>query len=299
MKLIADAPALAPGTPVRRLSWYKLLRIPLLYLITILLSALFMAPFLWTVLSSLKSPWEMYAFPPILVPSQPQWSNYYEALVLYPFGQWFLNTVIVVILSTAGLLISSSLVAYGFARFDFRFKNLLFVLTLATLMLPDQVTLIPRFILFHRLGWVDSLKPLWVPFWFGGTAFAIFLMRQFMMSLPRDLDEAAIVDGASYFRVFWNIIIPLCKPGLATLAIIAAIASWNNFMEPLVYLNSTENFTLSVGLRYFHANPVAGDRPLGHLLMAASVATILPPILLFFAFQRYFVQGVALTGLKG
>lgn len=299
MKLIADSPALAPHRPVRRLSWYKLLRIPLLYLITILLSALFMAPFLWTVLSSLKSPWEMYAFPPVLIPTQPQWGNYYEALVLYPFGQWFLNTVIVVILSTAGLLISSSLVAYGFARFDFRFKNLLFVLTLATLMLPDQVTLIPRFILFHWLGWVDSLKPLWVPFWFGGTAFAIFLMRQFMMSLPRDLDEAAIVDGASYFRVFWNIIIPLCKPGLATLAIIAAIASWNNFMEPLVYLNSTENFTLSVGLRYFHANPVAGDRPLGHLLMAASVATILPPILLFFAFQRYFVQGVALTGLKG
>jgi multiple sugar transport system permease protein len=197
------------------------------------------------------------------------------------------------------LLLSSSLVAYGFARFDFRFKNFLFVITLATLMLPDQVTLIPRFILFYKLDWIDTLKPLWVPFWFGGTAFAIFLMRQFVMSVPRELDEAAIVDGASYFRIFWNIVIPLCKPALATLAIIAAIAAWNSFMEPLVFLTSTEKFTLSVGLRYFHANPVAGDRPLGHLLMAASVATILPPILLFFAFQRYFVQGVALTGLKG
>ena len=299
MKLTANASALAGSKPTKRLSWHRILRIPLLYLITIVLSALFMAPFLWTVLSSLKSPWEMYAFPPILIPTVPQWGNYYEALVLFPFGQWFLNTVVVVILGTAVLLISSSLVAYGFARFDFRFKNFIFVLTLATLMLPDQVTLIPRFILFYRLDWIDSLKPLWVPFWFGGTAFAIFLMRQFIMSVPRELDEAAVVDGASYFRVFWNIVIPLCKPALATLAIIAAISAWNNFMEPLVYLNSTEKFTLSVGLRYFHANPVAGDRPLGHLLMAASVATILPPIILFFAFQRYFVQGVALTGLKG
>jgi ABC-type glycerol-3-phosphate transport system permease component len=299
MKLTADAPALASSKTTQRWRWRHALRVPLLYLITISLSILFMAPFLWTVLSSLKSPWEMYAFPPILIPSEPQWGNYYEALVLFPFGQWFLNTVVIVILGTAGLLISSSLVAYGFARFDFRFKDFIFVLTLATLMLPDQVTLIPRFILFHQLGWINTLKPLWVPFWFGGTAFAIFLMRQFIMSVPRELDEAAIVDGASYFRVFWSIVIPLCKPALATLAIIAAIAAWNNFMEPLVYLNSTEKFTLSVGLRYFHANPVAGDRPLGHLLMAASVATIMPPIILFFAFQRYFVQGVALTGLKG
>ncbi len=156
MKLAADATAMAPSTSRPLASWRKILRIPLLYLVTIVLSAMFMAPFLWTVLSSLKSPWEMYAFPPILIPTQPQWGNYYEALVLYPFGQWFLNTVVVVILGTAGLLFSSSLVAYGFARFDFRFRKLLFVLTLATLMLPDQVTLIPR--LSSSTGWIGSIR---------------------------------------------------------------------------------------------------------------------------------------------
>lgn len=282
------------GMKVRRT-----IRLLTLYPLAIVLGAMFISPFVWTFMSSLKSPWEMYAFPPVLLPASLQWGNYYEALVMHPFGRWFMNTFQVVILNTAGLLITSSIVAYGFARFDFRLKGLIFAATLATIMLPAQVTLIPRFIMFHKMGWIDTLLPLWVPAWLGGGAFAIFLMRQFIMTLPRELDEAGIVDGAGYLRIFWNIILPLCKPSLATLAIITVIQNWNNFIEPLVYLNSNEKYTVAVGLRYFHTNPTAGDRPLGHLLMAASVTTILPPIALFFSFQRYFVRGIALTGLKG
>jgi multiple sugar transport system permease protein len=189
-------------------------------------------------------------------------------------------------------------VAYGFARFDFRFRNVLFILVLATMMMPPQITLIPRFILYDKLGWLNTLLPLWVPAWFGGTPFAIFLMRQFMLTLPKDLDEAAILDGASYFRVFWEVLVPLCKPALATLAIINFIAVWNEFLDPVIFLNSVNKFTVAVGLWYFQAQPMSAT-PTAHLLLAASVTTIIPPIILFFAFQRYFVRGVALTGLKG
>jgi multiple sugar transport system permease protein len=288
------------SAPAASLNWRKIIQTAIFYPLTIGLSVIFMLPFLWTVLSSIKTPWEMYEFPPVFWPAVPQWGNYAEAMTIYPFATWYWNTAQVVVLNTAGVLLTSSLVAYGFARFDFRFKNVLFIMTLATIMIPAQITLIPRYILFYQLGWINTLLPLWVPAWFGGTAFAIFLMRQFIMSLPRELDEAALVDGASYFRIFWNIIAPLCKPALATLAIIVFIANWNNFLEPLVYLNSRENFTVALGLRFLQSNPQAGgERPTGHLLMAASVTSILPPILLFFMFQRYFVRGIALSGLKG
>jgi multiple sugar transport system permease protein len=300
MRLAANPPQAERALPARGINWRKIAQAAFLYPFTIGLGVIFMLPFLWTALSSIKSPWEMYEFPPVFFPAVPQWGNYAEAMTIYPFGRWYWNTVQVVVLNTFGALLTSSLVAYGFARFDFRFKNALFIITLATIMIPAQITLIPRYILFYQLGWINTLLPLWVPAWFGGTAFAIFLMRQFIMSLPRELDEAALVDGASYFRIFWNIIIPLCKPALATLAIIVFIANWNNFLEPLVYLNSRERFTVALGLRFFQNNPAAGgERPTGHLLMAASVTSIMPPILLFFMFQRYFVRGIALSGLKG
>lgn len=166
-------------------------------------------------------------------------------------------------------------------------------------MLPAQVTLIPQFVLFHWLGWINTLYPLWLPTWFGGGAFAIFLLRQFILTLPKELDEAALIDGASYFRIFWQILLPLCKPVLATIAVISFIASWNDFVNPLIYLQLPEKFTLAVGLNYFKNLPEVGGEPTQHLLMAASVMVILPVILLFFATQRYFVQGIALTGIKG
>jgi multiple sugar transport system permease protein len=196
-------------------------------------------------------------------------------------------------------VITASLVAYSFARFEYRGRDTLFLITLATLMIPAQVTLIPQFVLFYRLGWINTLLPLWVPLWFGGSGFAIFLMRQFFLSLPRDLDEAALIDGASYFRIFWSILMPLCKPILATLAIITLIALWGDFLGPLIYLNSPEKFTVAVGLQFFNAVPEVGGEPMKHLLMAACVLSMLPILVIFFLGQRFFVQGIVMSGIKG
>jgi multiple sugar transport system permease protein len=234
-----------------------------------------------------------------MFPEVPQWHNYVRVFEKVTFLRWTGNTLFVVVASTTGMLLTASLTAYGFARFDFKIKEVLFVITLGTMMLPAQVTLIPQFVLFHLLGWIDTFKPLWVPAWFGGGAFAIFLLRQFMMTLPRDLDEAAIIDGAGFVRIFWNILIPLCKPVLATLAVISVIGRWNDFLGPLIYLRSGEKFTLAIGLNFFRFVPESGGQPLQHLLMAASVMSTAPLIILFFSAQQYFVQGIALTGIKG
>jgi len=284
----------------RRINWRRHLRVALIYATSITLGCLFMLPFIWTVLSSLKSPWEMFAFPPVLLPAQPQFLNYMTIVQEpYRFLAWSWNSLKVAVAASLGTVVTGSLVAYGFARFDFRFKNVLFMVTIATMLLPGQVTLIPRFILYHHLGWIDTLYPLWVQYWFGGSAFAIFLIRQFILTLPRELDEAAVIDGASYFRIYWNILVPLCKPALATLAIISFIAHWDSFLDPVVFLHSPENFTIAVGLWFFKAQPMVQTMPTAHLLMAGSVASIAVPIALFFSFQRYFVQSIALTGLKG
>ena len=275
----------------------KLLRPVLLYPLTTALGILFLFPFFWSVMSALKTPEEMYAFPPILIPKHPRPYNFVEAFNDFPFAHWYQNTLVVVILATLGAVMSSCVVAYGFARFDFRLKNTLFIITLATMMLPGQVSLIPRYVLFHQLGWINTLYPLWVPAWFGGGAFAIFLMRQFMLTLPRELDEAAVIDGASYARILWNILVPLCKPALATLAILTIIANWDSFLDPVIFLQTPDNFTVAIGIWYFKSQEFQVT-PTDHLLMAASVTSIIPPIALFFAFQRYFVQGIVLTGLK-
>ncbi len=263
------------------------------------LSLLFMFPFFWTVMSSLKAVDELYVFPPTLFPSTPQWQNYARVWQEFPYFLWMWNSIFVVILSTLGTIITSSLVAYSFARFRYRGREFIFILTLGTLMLPAQVTLIPQYVLFHRLGWINTLLPLWVPAWFGGNAFAIFLIRQFIMALPRELDEAALIDGASYIRIFWQILMPLCKAVIATIAVITFVAVWNDFINPLIYLQLPEKFTLSVGLNYFKSFPELGGEPTQHILMAASVMMIAPVIALFFFTQRYFVQGIVLSGIKG
>ncbi|MCY4410207.1 MAG: carbohydrate ABC transporter permease [Caldilineaceae bacterium] len=272
----------------------------LTYLIIFALCVLFGYPLFWTAMSSLKTIPEMFSFPPILIPAAPQWANYWTVLNIdYPVGRWFSNSVLIVILTSFGTLITSSLVAYSFARFAYRGRDVLFMITLSTMMLPAQVTLIPQFVLFYKLGWVNTHLPLWVPHWFGGGAFAIFLMRQFFLTLPLDLDEAALIDGAGYFRIFWSILMPLCKPVLATLAIITIIASWSDFLGPLIYLNTPEKFTVSVGLQFFNAVPEVGGEPMQHLLMAACVMSMVPIILMFFFGQRFFVQGIVMSGIKG
>jgi multiple sugar transport system permease protein len=202
-------------------------------------------------------------------------------------------------LTTLGTVITASLVGYSFARFSYRGRNALFLITLATLTLPAQVTLIPQFVLFHRLGWINTHLPLWVPAWFGGGAFGIFLMRQFFLTIPRDLDEAALIDGAGYPRIFWSVLLPLLKPPIVTLAIITALATWSDYQSPIIYLNSPDKFTISVGLHFFVQSPEVGGEPLQHLLMAACILTMIPAVVIFFAGQRYFVQGVVMSGLKG
>jgi ABC-type glycerol-3-phosphate transport system permease component len=263
------------------------------------LAVMFMFPFFWTLMSSLKTPQEMSTFPPTWIPAVPQWRNYLKVLDSVPFLLWAYNSLFVVLLSTLGTVLSASVVAYSFARFEYRGREIIFIITLGTLMLPAQVTLIPQFVLFHKLGWINTLYPLWVPHWFGGGAFAIFLMRQFIMSLPKELDEAALIDGASYPRIFWQILLPLCKPVLATIAVISFIDSWNDFVNPLIYLQLPEKFTLAIGLNYFKTFPEMGGEPTQHLLMAAAIMIILPVIVLFFTTQRYFVQGIILSGIKG
>ncbi len=270
-----------------------------LYTVTILLSLMFMFPFVWTVSSSLKTSADVVSYPPKLIPSVVQWQNYYVAWTSIAFGTYFKNSLIVTILTLTGGTASAFCVAYGFARFRFPLRDAVFALCLSTMILPPEVTIIPLFIVFKQVGWLDTLKPLIVPSFFGGGAFSIFLLRQFILTLPFELDEAAMIDGAGRVRILGSVILPNAKPALATVAIFSFIAHWNDFFGPLIFLNSPENFTIPLGL--YSLKTYVGDpgEPKDHLLMAGTVIATLPIIVVFFAAQRYFVQGIVTTGLKG
>ena len=269
------------------------------YLFTTLLAIVFALPFLWMISLSLQNPVQFTTYPPTWIPKPLTWGNYPHAMTMprRPFALYFRNSFIYTFGATAGVVISSALVAYGFARLKFKGRDALFVLVLSTMMLPAQVTLIPRYILFQKLGWIDSMRPLIVPAWFG-SAFDIFLLRQFFMTIPRELDEAAILDGCDYFGILWRIIMPLAKPALVTVVAFSIVATWNDFMGPLIFLNSTEKVTVAVGLSLL--SQMAGDSGFTDmgLVMAASVASLAPMIALFLIAQRYFVTGIAMTGLK-
>lgn len=271
----------------------------LIYTVAILTALIFSLPFFWTISSSLKPITEIYVFPPTMWPQEIRWQNYEDVFTIAPFGLFIWNTIVVTALAMFGQILSASAVAYGFARFRFPGREALFFLVLSTMMLPWQVTIVPTFLLFRYLGWINTFMPLIVPSFFGGGAFFIFLLRQFFLTIPRDLDEAAKLDGASSVRIFWNVILPLSKPALATVAIFAFIQHWNEFIGPLIFLNSTEKFTVSIGLRYFVSNPFESDEPREAILMAASLIVALPPLILFFTAQKYFVRGIVTTGLKG
>lgn len=263
----------------------------------ILLAALgigFILPLVWMVSVSLSTPEEV-AQPGIkLIPSAFRIKNYSYALTLMPFARYTLNTVVITFAAVVGGLFSSALVAYAFARLDAPGKNLLFVLMLGTVMLPQMVTMIPTFIIFKTVGLYDSLLPLIVPAFFG-NAFYIFLMRQFFLTIPVELEEAARIDGCGYFRSFWQIIMPLSKPVLVSVAVFSFVAHWNDFMGPLIYLRSVDKRTLALGLATF--SDVWGVDVVS--LMAASTTVLLPLIVIFALAQRYFVQGVVTTGIKG
>lgn len=230
---------------------------------------------------------------------KPRWENYSEALQFLPkdtiFGLVFLkNTLLLTFLTVAGTLLSSSLVAFSFARLKFPGRNALFVVLLATMMVPGAVTMMPQFLIFRGLGWIDTLLPLWVPAFFG-SAFNIFLLRQFFMSIPSELEDAAKIDGCGPFGIYWRIMLPLVKPALAAIAIMGTLGAWNNFQGPLIYLSSPEKMPLAYALQLYQQEH-SGEPG---LLMAASTMVLLPILLLFFFTQRYFIEGVSLTGLGG
>ena len=254
----------------------------------------FMLPFLWMLSTSLKSNTQLFVYPPILVPIPAAWENYPTAVVYIDFFLYLRNTLIIAVSATIGAVISCSLVAYSLARIPWPGRNFLFILTVATLMLPFQVTLIPLFLVFKGLGWVGDFRPLIIPHFFGGALY-IFLLRQFFMTIPMELSEAAHIDGASEFRIYWSIILPLAKPALATVAIFEFIARWRDYLGPLIYLNDQKLYTLSLGI-YEYRSQYGAE---WGLLMAASVLITLPIVLLFFFLQKTFVQGITLTGIKG
>jgi ABC-type glycerol-3-phosphate transport system permease component len=270
-----------------------------LYVLAIICAIGFSLPFIWTLGTSLKPLTDLYTYPPSFLPSAPRWANFSDVFTMAPFATFLWNTVVVTGLAVFGQTLSAAMVAFGFARFRFPGRDILFVVVLATMMLPWHVTIVPSFLLFSRLGWINTFLPLIVPSFFGGGAFYIFLLRQFFLSIPRDLDEAAKIDGASSAQIFLRILLPLAKTALATVAIFAFIEHWNEFIGPLIYLNSPEKFTVAIGLRYFIVSPFTGDEPREAILMAASLIVALPPLALFFAAQKYFVQGIVTTGMKG
>jgi ABC-type glycerol-3-phosphate transport system permease component len=273
------------------------------YLIVLVGSVLSMFPFFWTFLSSGKEVSELYQLPPTLWPEAPRWvENYQEIWRRVPFFLWMWNTFLVTVASLVGTVLSASIVAYSFARFRYPGRELFFMVTLGTLMLPVEVTLIPTYLLFKEFGWLDTFLPLIVPFWFGGGAFNIFLMRQFFMAIPYDLDEAARIDGATSWRVLWQILMPLTRPALATMATLGFISHWNSFLGPLIFISSESKYLVAVGLRYFASGVTQGAaaaRPQDHLLMGAALMVALPCLILFFLAQKYFVQGIVMSGIKG
>lgn len=265
------------------------------YLVLSFFALVLSLPMIWLISTSLKVGPQTFVMPPQWIPDPVVWQNYPDAFTKVPFGAYFWNTITVVLWATTGTLLTASLTAFAFARLRFPGRTFLFGLVLSTIMLPSIVTLIPTFIVFRNLKWINTFLPLTVPYWLGGGAFNIFLIRQFFMTIPYEFDEAARIDGASNFRIYWNIILPLAKPALATVAIFSFINHWNDFFLPLIYLQSNSKWTMAIGLRGFK-DLYSTD---WNLMMAASTAMILPLLVLFFAAQRYFVSGIQMSGIAG
>jgi ABC-type glycerol-3-phosphate transport system permease component len=267
------------------------------YILLTLGGIVMMVPFAWLISSSLKSPQDIFVIPPEWIPADPQWSNYKEVMSALPFPRYLVNTLIITFGALIGQVASAAVSAFSFARLRWPGRDLIFGVILATIMVPYTVTLIPTFILFNKFGWLDTYLPLIVPFWFGGGAFNIFLLRQFFRTIPLELDESARLDGASSWRIFWEIILPLSKPAIAVVTVFGFLSHWNDFFGPLVYLNSADHRTLALGLSALQG--LAWGRDATHLVMAVSVIMIAPIIVLFFFAQRTFIEGIVLTGIKG
>lgn len=294
--MAAQAPIITEKSLWQRATSGQILWNIMIYALLTLLSIIFLFPFFWMLTTALKPEYQIFQWPPQWIPDPVQWSNFVTAFgnPQLPFGRFIANTMLLEVTMISGRLLSTTLVAYGFARLRAPGKNFLFAVLLATLLLPDAAVLIPRYLLFTEIGWVGTYLPLIVPAWFG-NAYAIFLFRQFFQTIPRDLEESAIIDGANTWQIIRNIIIPLSIPVYVVIIIFSFKDIWNWLMEPLIYLNQTHQYTVAVGLAYFNGQNTVAMGP----LMAASVTLVLPIIILFFFTQRAFVEGIQMTGLKG
>ena len=268
-----------------------------LYIVLLSVALLSIVPLWWMISTSLKTKPEIYLYPPTLWPVVPQWHNYVDAWTAdgMRFTRWTLNTLLIAGVVLVGVLLTSSLCAYGFARIRFPGRNFWFVATLASIMLPSQVTLIPLYIVFFRIGWLDTFLPLTVPAWFGGGAINIFLIRQFFLGIPLELEDAARIDGASRLKIWWHLFLPLSLPALTTVAIFTFQNAWNDFYGPLIYLSSGDNYTLTLGMSMFRG--VYTEEM--HYMMAIAFLMAIPMIVIFFFAQRYYIRGVVLSGMKG
>jgi multiple sugar transport system permease protein/sn-glycerol 3-phosphate transport system permease protein len=289
---IAAIPQSAPASQART----RLINQVIAYLILGGGAIVIMIPFFWMISTSLKKQWDVYQFPPVWIPDPPQWQNYSQALSVYPFHLYVLNTLRIVVFTCLGTVLSCSLAAYGFSRLRAPGRDLFFVILLGTMMLPYTVTMIPVFMVFNSLKWVDTFKPLIVPAFFGNI-FYIFLLRQFFLTIPRELEDAARIDGCNTLMIYWWVILPLSLPALATVTIFQFMDSWNDFLGPLIYLSDESHRTVALALAYFMGSARIG--PQMHLMMAVAFVALIPPLLLFFFAQRLFIQGIVFTGVKG
>ena len=285
----------ASDRSVRRARRGRRARTVATYAACVAVSLVFVGPFLWMISSSLKSLDDIYAYPPKLLPSKFQWSNYSEAWHALPFGRFFLNSLIVSGTTTLGAVLTSSMAGYAFARLRFPGRDKIFLAYVATMMIPFPVLMVPMFVIMQRLGLVDSLASIILPGMC--TAWGTFLMRQFMLGLPRELEEAARLDGAGFWRIYRQIILPLIRPVIATLGIFTFLWSWNEFLWPLIMINTVDNKTLPLGLLMFQS--LTPGRTPWHLVMAASTFSVAPLLVMFVIGQRYYVRGIAMTGVKG
>jgi len=263
-------------------------------ILRIAVAIMMILPFVWLVTSSLKPQIQIFQYPPQWIPNPIKWENYVNALTYKPFGLYLRNTMFIVTMNVIAVVFTSSFCAYGFARIRFPGRDFWFGIVMATLFLPYAILIVPSFIIFTRLGWVDTFLPLVVPPFFGGGAFNIFLLRQFFRTIPEELADAARIDGCSEFGIYARIMLPLSKPALTTVAIFTFLAAWNDLLGPIIYLRSPENFTVAAGLASFRSQiDVSWD-----LQLAATTAMILPVVVLFFFTQRYFIKGIVMTGMK-
>jgi multiple sugar transport system permease protein len=271
----------------------------IIYALLIFGALIFIMPLIIMVSTSLKPITEINTYPPTFLPNTIVTSNYSEAWNYQntDFPRWTFNTLFIVAATLPGVLITSSLCAYGFARLKFKGRNVWFLLVLASIMLPPQVTLIPLYIFFYKIGWLNTFAPLIVPAWFGGGAINIFLLRQFFMQIPRDLDEAAFLDGAGHITIWWKIYVPLSRPAMISVALLTVLGIWNDFLGPFIYLTSPDNYTLALGLNIFRS--VFPQLPRTDYIMSISTLMVLPMIIMFLFTQRYIVNGFITSGLKG